>query len=103
MKKYLLLFLVSVLFVAGCVKQVEENKLKNIVEVIINDENNFFYVDTLKYPKNNPQLPIGVFDSGTGGLTVLDAIVNFDKFNNDNHETAAKGDRKNDFLNEEFI
>jgi len=46
MKKYVLLFLVSVLFVAGCVKQVEENKLKNIVEVIINDENNFFYVDT---------------------------------------------------------
>jgi len=103
MKKYLLLFLLSVLFVAGCLKQVKENKLKNIVEVILNDETNFFFVDTSKYPKNNPKLPIGVFDSGTGGLTVLDAIVNFDKFNNDNHETAAKGDRKNDFMNEEFI
>ena len=45
-------------------------------------------------------LPIGVFDSGTGGLTVLEAILNLDAFNN---ETGAPGaDGKPDFTGEYF-
>ncbi|MCX6200879.1 MAG: hypothetical protein NTW77_01405, partial [Bacteroidetes bacterium] len=28
-------------------------------------------------------LPIGVFDSGTGGLTVLEALLTLDAFNNE--------------------
>ena len=45
-------------------------------------------------------LPIGVFDSGTGGLTVLEAILKLDAFNN---ETGASGaDGKPDFLKEQF-
>jgi glutamate racemase len=45
-------------------------------------------------------LPIGVFDSGTGGLTVLEAMLSLDAFNN---ITGAPGaDGKPDFEKEYF-
>ena len=45
-------------------------------------------------------LPIGVFDSGTGGLTVLEALLTLDAFNN---ETGKPGpDGKLDFSKEYF-
>lgn len=46
------------------------------------------------------QSPIGVFDSGTGGLTVLEAILNLDAFNNQTGKPGADG--KKDFANESF-
>jgi glutamate racemase len=46
-------------------------------------------------------LPIGVFDSGIGGLTVLEEILKIDTFKND---TLAPGpDGRPDFENERFI
>jgi glutamate racemase len=46
-------------------------------------------------------LPIGVFDSGIGGLTVLEAILTLDAWNN---ETSAPGpDGRPDFENERFL
>ena len=46
------------------------------------------------------KLPIGVFDSGTGGLTVLQAMLTLDAYNN---TTGAPGpDGKPDFSNETF-
>jgi hypothetical protein len=36
-------------------------------------------------------LPIGVFDSGTGGLTVLEAILTLDAFNNRTGQPGADG------------
>ena len=45
-------------------------------------------------------LPIGVFDSGTGGLTVLEAMLNLDAYNN---ETGKPGpDGKPDYSSEYF-
>jgi glutamate racemase len=44
--------------------------------------------------------PIGVFDSGTGGLTVLQAIVTLDEFNNTTGLPGADG--VPDFTNEAF-
>ena len=46
-------------------------------------------------------LPIGVFDSGIGGLTVLEAILGMDAFHNDTLRPGADG--KPDFANESFI
>ena len=46
-------------------------------------------------------LPIGVFDSGIGGLTVLEAILSSDKFNNENLKPEPDGIP--DFQNESFI
>ena len=46
-------------------------------------------------------LPIGVFDSGIGGLTVLEALLTADVFHNDDLKPGADG--KPDFENERFI
>ena len=48
----------------------------------------------------NKQLPIGVFDSGTGGLTILQAILTLDAFNNKTGKPG--GDGVPDFSNEAF-
>jgi glutamate racemase len=46
-------------------------------------------------------LPIGVFDSGIGGLTVLEAILTLDVSHNDTLKPGADG--RPDFENERFI
>lgn len=48
-------------------------------------------------------LPIGVFDSGTGGLAVLEQILNLDQFDNQSHTSADKGDGRPDFQKERFV
>jgi len=50
----------------------------SIRDTILNHRNNFYYVDFRNYPSNDPTLPVGVFDSGTGGLSVLADIVQHD-------------------------
>jgi hypothetical protein len=40
------------------------------------------YNSLVAQEKNKNNLPIGVFDSGTGGLTVLEAMLTLDAFNN---------------------
>lgn len=49
---------------------------------------------------NKKALPIGVFDSGTGGLTVLEAMLTLDAFNNVTGKPGADG--KPDFDKEYF-
>ena len=49
---------------------------------------------------NKKGLPIGVFDSGTGGLTVLEAMLTLDAFNNVTGKPGADG--KPDFDKEYF-
>lgn len=72
-----------------------------IVSTILNDKESIFYLNTAAYPENNPGLPIGVFDSGTGGLTVLEAILTLNAFRNSNHLPGA--DSLADFISEDFI
>ena len=69
-------------------------------EILENDAS-FYHVNFKTYPQMDKSLPIGVFDSGTGGLTVLDALVNFDGHNNTNKEKG--GDAIPDFISEKFI
>jgi glutamate racemase len=73
----------------------------SITETIKNDKKSFYYIDFKQYPARNTGLPIGVFDSGTGGLTVFNAIVNFDNFNNQTGEAGKDG--QPDFSKEDFI
>lgn len=47
------------------------------------------------------QMPIGVFDSGIGGLTVMEAIFALDAFDNDSLRPGADG--RPDFENERFV
>jgi len=72
-----------------------------IQDSIENNPTSFFYINFGKYPKHDSKLPVGIFDSGTGGLTVLDAILNSDNFNNQTHQKQKDG--KIDFMSESFI
>jgi len=67
----------------------------------LKDTGNFYYVDFENYPLQDKSLPIGVFDSGTGGLTVLDAIVRFDRYRNSTDTLVS--DHNPDFSREQFI
>jgi len=75
----------------------------NIVDTILKQKDSFFYLDAHAYPKQQEGLPVGIFDSGTGGLTVLNAIVQFDQFNNDTLTWSRQGDGQRDFQGESFI
>ena len=46
-----------------------------IIDKALNDKASAFYADFKSYPKSLAELPIGVFDSGTGGLTVLEKFL----------------------------
>ena len=74
---------------------------RNLEQTILSDTSSFYYVDVKNYPVKNKKLPIGIFDSGTGGLTVMDAIVNYDGFNNQNKNLSPDGIL--DFEKEYFI
>ncbi len=90
------LILLSFLFFPGVIWSQEA-----ITNSILNDKESFYYINTKAYPTGVKELPIGVFDSGIGGLTVLDAIVNFDAYNNKTRTPGADG--QIDFKTEEFI
>jgi len=62
----------------------------------------FIFVSSNAQQINNSKnsLPIGVFDSGTGGLTILEAMLSLDAFNNTTGLPGADG--KPDFNKEYF-
>lgn len=107
--KHKLSAVITLLFLLSACKQtstdngavVRKAKEGDIVRTIIEDKDNFYHIDFSKYPQKDKTLPIGVFDSGIGGLTVLKAIVNYDENNNNNHQKG--GDGVVDFDKESFI
>lgn len=108
MRQLKLLFLLLALLIVSCKKatkteEVSQTSLvkKDIITAIIEDKNSFYHIDFNNYPNRNKNLPIGVFDSGTGGLTVLKAIVNYDENNNESHKKGSDGEI--DFIKESFI
>ncbi len=58
-------------------------------------------LDRSVYEGDLKRLPIGVFDSGIGGLTVLDELLRIDAFHNDHLKPGADGQK--DFAIERFI
>jgi len=71
-----------------------------IIDKALSDKSSMFYIDFASYPSDRKALPIGVFDSGTGGLTVLEKILVCDEF--DNATGEEKPDGKPDFSEENF-
>ena len=102
MKKLLWLF-PMVALLASCCGNAPKNKpvLTPVMEKALNDKGSKFYADFASFPKQQSELPIGVFDSGTGGLTVLEVLLNTDMV--DNATGEAKPDGVLDFVNEDFI
>ena len=70
---------------------------------VLNDTSDFYHVDFASANKLSDSLPIGIFDSGTGGLTVMEAIVKFDNYVSSSGTYDKKGDGIPDFKNERFI
>ena len=71
-----------------------------ITKAILVDTNSFYYTNLKNYPRNN-SLPVGMFDSGTGGLTVMNAVVKYDEHNNRTGQGGKDGIP--DFQREDFI
>ena len=72
-----------------------------VINKALYDTASHFYVDFENYPSEMRNLPIGIFDSGTGGLTVLEKLLSLDNFDN---ITGAQGrDSILDFAGEHFI
>ncbi|QEC46064.1 serine hydrolase [Pseudobacter ginsenosidimutans] len=70
-------------------------------KAMVSDRNNFFFIDPAHYPGGDASLPVGVFDSGTGGLTILNTLLNYDEHHN---STGKQGkDAVADFAKEKFI
>ena len=95
-----LILILSSLLIVQCSSD-EKLEFSSIDKTILSDTTSFFYIDVKKYPVNDKSLPIGIFDSGTGGLTVMDAIINFDGF--DNESRTSNSDGVLDFEKECFI
>jgi len=104
-KKFILV--TALLGLAGCASLQKSPSVASIRgdirDVMLTQPESFFYVDTAAYPQRDRTLPVGMFDSGTGGLTVLDAVVRFDGFDNNSHAPDPDGDGTADFNREKFI
>ena len=87
-KPYLFLsLLIFILLIQGCTRDQEQE----LTQILLYDSSSYFYLDTRNYPEGEAALPIGIFDSGTGGLAVMEVILNLDKF--DNHHSQGIGHR----------
>ena len=86
---------------AGCHKTVLPADNPAVVNKALYDTASNFYVEFDEYPDEMRNLPIGIFDSGTGGLTVLEKLLSLDSF--DNITGATGRDSILDFAGEHFI
>ena len=78
-----------------------ERKKFSLVELVNEGESELFKVPFDRYEGNTKAFPIGIFDSGIGGLTVLAAILELDAFNNVTGEPGPDG--RPDFEKERFV
>ena len=73
-----------------------------IRHAIANPEGDAAYsFDASAFKNDCSHLSIGVFDSGIGGLTVMEALLTLDAFHNGTLKPGADG--KPDFADERFI
>lgn len=90
------------IFFPSCRNQIKVSDQKfKIVSEIENNTESPFYLSFVNYPKERNKLPIGIFDSGTGGLTVLNTLYLMDQYNNASKKMGSDG--LLDFNSEKFI
>jgi glutamate racemase len=111
-KKSIFVMLIIGLLIAtafsGCIEREEKEKVspledltRSLVELVKQGESDLFTVPFERYEADTKELPIGVFNSGIGGLTVLEEILQSDRFNNVIHKPGP--DSRPDFEYEHFI
>ncbi|HWA98194.1 MAG TPA: aspartate/glutamate racemase family protein [Pirellulales bacterium] len=88
--------------VAACSVPVHaDDNLPRIIDAVAKGNSALYRVEPPKDADLFTNLPIGVFDSGIGGLTVLEAMLTIDHYNNVTHQ--PKPDGRPDLENERFI
>ena len=75
----------------GCSRTVGESPALAIEDAVLGGQLEAISVPFERYESLSADLPIGVFDSGIGGLTVLNEIVTIDHFNNLTHDPGPDG------------
>ncbi len=105
MKRFISCLLVAtavLLTAASCEDEKPNVDITPIMDKALNQSSSIWYADFGSFPQkyDRSQLPIGVFDSGTGGLTVLEVILAADYL--DNIEGDAGPDGIPDFHGEDF-
>ncbi len=96
----LILFFLFAFISLSCKNKSVDYSLE-IAEKAIKDKNSNWYADFKSYPASRTSLPIGIFDSGTGGLTVMESFLSMDLFDNVTGEEMSDGIP--DFRGENFI
>lgn len=102
MKRFIWILCLTALC-AACSPKEEQTagvELTPVMHKALNDSTSIFFADFKSFPAERNLLPIGVFDSGTGGLTVLEVMLKLDEF--DNVTGEAKPDGIPDFVGEKF-
>ena len=89
------------LLTAGCGRKELPDGNIAVVNKALYDTASHFYARFNEYPDEMRSLPIGVFDSGTGGLTVLEKMLSLDHF--DNIAGTPGRDSILDFAGEHFV
>jgi glutamate racemase len=92
---------ISLLSMASCGAPSKSETSLPIEDVILQGKSDFYSVDFNIYKSRVDYLPVGVFDSGTGGLTVLNALLEYDEHTNQSKTKGADG--VPDFRQEKFI
>ena len=94
---------ICALSLAGTLALADDAAIRPLVEYVQahRDGEAPWSVDFAKLGGERAALPIGVFDSGIGGLTVMDAILQLDAFHNDTLQPGADG--RPDFAGERFV
>jgi glutamate racemase len=95
------LFVVVVVLSPSCWAPARPDSSIPIERVILEKKSDFYAIDFDIYKEKVNHLPVGVFDSGTGGLTVLDALLEYDEHTNESNSPGADG--VPDFRLEKFI
>ena len=94
----LLALCIAILFSCSADKKINKVALS---DKALNDKSSLFYASYNSYPAKLKNLPIGMFDSGTGGLTVMEQFLSMDYFDNKTGEEIPDGIP--DFDGEDFI
>jgi glutamate racemase len=100
----LLVLIFGSLLLTTCTERSEQatgQTTASLVELVQQGKSELFTISLDCYETDTRALPIGIFDSGIGGLTVLTAILELDAFNNLTHEAGSDG--RPDFENEHFV
>ncbi|MCJ7821068.1 MAG: aspartate/glutamate racemase family protein, partial [Bacteroidales bacterium] len=75
----------------------------DIRDTIINDKSSYYYIDFKEYPSDRSRLPIGIFDSGTGGLAVLNDLLGYEVPGSGSELAISESSRKGGLRDESFI